>query len=84
MELDLAEQRRHAHLLIDSLPEDKLSAVNSLLDVLVEPLSTSLARAPIEDEELTPETIAKLQRARSSLARGEGISHEEILREFSS
>jgi hypothetical protein len=82
MELDLAQQRRHAHLLIDALSEDKLSAVNTLLDVLVEPLSESLAKAPVEDEDLTPETIADIQRASSSLERGEGISHEEILREF--
>lgn len=82
MELDLAQQRRHAHLLIDALSEDKLSAVNTLLDVLVEPLSESLAKAPVEDEDLTSETIADIQRASSSLERGEGISHEEILREF--
>jgi hypothetical protein len=42
-----------------------------------------IAKAPIEDEELTPETIADLQRAGLSLDRGEGIPHEEILREFS-
>jgi hypothetical protein len=42
-----------------------------------------LANVPVEDEELTPETIADIQRARSSLERGEGIPYEEILREFS-
>jgi len=35
-----------------------------------------------EDEGITPETAAALDRARASLARGEGIAHEEILREF--
>jgi hypothetical protein len=83
MEVDLVEQRRHAHLLIDALSEDKLCAVNGLLDVLVEPLSNSLAKAPVEDEDLTPKTISDIQRANSSLNRGEGISHEDILREFS-
>jgi len=82
MALNLVEQRRHAHLLIDALPEEKLSAVNNLLDVLVEPLSASLARAPEDDEELTPETIEAIQRASASIDRGETISHEEILREF--
>jgi hypothetical protein len=82
MELDLREQRQQAHLLLDVLPEEKLSAVRGLLDVLVEPLSRSLALAPFEDEELTEETIAALERAEASLARGEGISHEDILREF--
>jgi hypothetical protein len=36
----------------------------------------------VEDEEITPEAAAALGRARSSLARGEGIPHEAILREF--
>jgi len=82
MEPDLAQQRQQAHSLLDTLPEEKLSAVRGLLDVLVEPLSRSLALAPTEEEELTPETAASLDRARASLARGEGVSHEEVLREF--
>jgi hypothetical protein len=42
-----------------------------------------IADAPIEDEELTSETIAAIQHANDSLDLGEGISHEEILPEFS-
>jgi hypothetical protein len=83
MEADLASQRREAHLLLDVLPEEKLVAVRSLLEVMVEPLSRSLAMAPAEDEEITPETAEALDRARASLARGEGVSHDEMLREFS-
>jgi hypothetical protein len=49
---------------------------------MVEPLARSLALAPTEEEEITPETAAALDRARASLARGEGSTHEEILREF--
>jgi hypothetical protein len=82
MEADLALQRREAHLLLDVLPEEKLLAVRSLLEVMVEPFSRSLAMAPVEDEEVTPETAAALDRARASLSRGEGVSHDEILREF--
>jgi hypothetical protein len=79
---DCAQQRRQAHLLIDVLPEEKLSAVHGLLEVLVEPLSRALAVATVEDEDLTADTAAALDRARASLARGESVSHEEILREF--
>jgi hypothetical protein len=64
------------------LPPEKLNAVRSLLGVMVEPLARSLALAAAEDEDLAPETAAALDRARDSLARGEGIPHEEILREF--
>jgi hypothetical protein len=49
---------------------------------MVEPLARALASAPVEEEEVTPETAAALDRARASLARGEGIPHEEIMREF--
>ena len=82
MELDFVQQRQQAHLLIDVLPEEKLFAVHSLLEVLVEPLSRSLAMAPVEEEELTPETVATLNRSSAQLDRGENVSHEEILREF--
>jgi hypothetical protein len=67
---------------LDVLPEEKLVVVKSLLEVMVEPLSRSLATAPVEDEEITAETAAALDRARASLARGEGVSHDEMLREF--
>jgi hypothetical protein len=82
MEPNLVQRRQEAHALIDVLPEEKLSVVRDLLEVLVEPLSRSLALAPVEEEELTPETMAALHRASASLDRGEGVSHEEILREF--
>jgi hypothetical protein len=82
MEPDLTQDRRQAHALIDMLPAEKLNAVKSLLEVMVEPLSRSLALAPVEEEEITPETAASLDRARASLTRGEGIPHQEILREF--
>ena len=82
MEPDPTRERRQAHALLDLLPPEKLNAVRGLLEVMVEPLSRSLALAEVEDEEITPETAAALDRARASLARGEGIPHEEILREF--
>lgn len=82
MEPNLNEDRQQAHALLDLLPTEKLNAVRSLLEVLVEPLERSLALAPVEEEALTSETAAALERARASLARGEGIPHEEILREF--
>ena len=82
MEPDAARQREQAHLLLDVLPDEKVAAVRNLLEVMLEPLAESLAKAPVEDEELTPETAAALDRARASLAQGKRISHEEILREF--
>jgi len=62
------QERQQAHELLDMLPDEKLNAVRTLLEVMVEPLSRSLARAAVEEEELTPETAAALERARASLA----------------
>ena len=64
------------------LPDEKVAVVSSLLEVLLEPLSRSLASAQAEEDEFSPRAAAALDRSRSSLARGEGISHEEIRREF--
>ena len=82
MEETLTQERQEAHALLDLLPADKLSAVRGLLEVMLEPLERSLALAPVDEEEITPETAAALKNARASLARGEGIPHDEILREF--
>lgn len=49
---------------------------------MVEPLSRALASARVEEEEINTETAAALDRAHASLARGEVIPHEDILREF--
>jgi hypothetical protein len=81
-EVNLQSERQQAHFLLDALPEEKVAAVRSLLEVMVVPLSRSLANAVVEEEELTAETAEVLDRSRASLARGEGISHEEVLREF--
>ena len=82
MDPDLTQQRRQAHALLDLLPAEKLNAVRSLLEVMVEPLASALAQAPIEEEQVTPETAAALEKSRASLARGEGLPHDEIRREF--
>jgi len=82
MESNITQERQQAHALLDMLPAEKLNAVRSLLEVMVEPLSRSVALTPLEEEEITPATAAALDRACASLARGDGIPHEEILREF--
>jgi ethanolamine utilization microcompartment shell protein EutL len=76
MEPDLNQERQQAHALLDMLSADKLNAVRSLLEVMVEPLERSLAAALVDEEEITPETAESLEQARASLARAEGIPHE--------
>ena len=85
MGTNLIHERQQAHELLDLLPAEQLNAVRSLLKVMVHPMETlasSLARVPEETEELTPDTVASINNARASLAKGECIAHDEILREF--
>jgi hypothetical protein len=78
----MATAKQHAHQLLDQLEPGQLAAVIHLLQVMTSPFLRSLSLAAVEDEELKPETASALDRARASLADGEGISHEEIRREF--
>ena len=78
MARNLKQDRQQTHVLLDLLPDEKVVALRALLEVMVDPS----ASPPAEDEELTPETAAALDRARESLARGQGIPHDDILREF--
>jgi hypothetical protein len=80
MAQDIGDEKKQAHELIERLPPTQLSAVVGLLEAMLDP--AALANAPVEEEEISPETAAALDRARKSLDRGEGIPHEEILREF--
>jgi hypothetical protein len=41
---DLAQERQQAHALLDMLPAEKLTAVRSLLEVMVEPLAEKASR----------------------------------------
>jgi hypothetical protein len=82
MHSNLIQERHEAHLLIDTLPKEKLDVVRGLLDTLVSPLSKSLATAPVDDEPLNDETIASIEEGRRQIARGEYTTHEDMLREF--
>jgi hypothetical protein len=69
--------------LASRVPEDQIPAAKRLLEALiVDPLRLTLASAPMDDEELSPEVIASIAEARASIASGEGTPHEEVLREF--
>lgn len=82
VESNLAQERQQAHAYLDRLPKCQLAAVHNLLESMLSPLERSLALAPYDDEPVTPEEAAAIETAVASLDRGEGIPHEEILREF--
>ena len=78
----MADEKQQAHRLLDQLDPGQLAAVVHLLQVMTTSLSSSLSQAAVEEKEINTDTAAALERARASLARGEGVSHQDIRREF--
>jgi hypothetical protein len=78
----MSDAKEHVLELIEQLAPSQLSALVGLLETMIDPLARSIANAPMEDEEILPETAAELDAAHASIARGEGTPHEQVLRKF--
>jgi hypothetical protein len=76
----MADARQNAHRLIDRLPETQLSALVGLLETIVDPVTTALRNAPIEDEEISEEEERAVAEAREWLKHNKAIPHEEAMR----
>jgi hypothetical protein len=77
-----AEQKQHAHEMVERLDAGQLDAVVRLLEVMIDPVARRLANVPIDDEPVTAEEAREIAAARASLDRGEGIPNEEVLAEY--
>jgi len=77
-----SDEKQHAHELIDRMAPGQVAAVVSLLEIMLDPLARTLANAPFDDETVSADEAREVEAARASLARGEGIPHEEVLAEF--
>lgn len=78
-------QRMTLHRLVDSLPEEDLTTAGRLLAGLAataDPVERALLLAPPDDEPDTDDSDGGLSEARRELARGEGISTEELEQEL--
>lgn len=78
-------QRAILHRLVDSLPEEDLTTAGRLLvglTMTADPIERALLLAPVDDEPDTDDDDGGLTEARRELARGEGISTEELEREL--
>lgn len=74
--------KQEAHELIERLSTGQVIAAVGLFKAMLDPVSIALANAPTDDEPVSKEEARDIAAARVSLARGEGIPHEEILAEF--
>jgi ethanolamine utilization microcompartment shell protein EutL len=82
MEPNLNQERQQAHALLDMLPAEKLNAVRSLLEVMVDPVSRALANAPVDDEPVTEEEERAVAEAREWLKHNRGIPFEQVVAEL--
>jgi hypothetical protein len=76
--------KQQAHELIDRISTAQASAVVGLITSMLDPVDGAIANAPFEDEEISEEETRAVAASKAWLAEhpGEGIPHEEILREF--
>ena len=78
----MANSKERVYELIERLPPAQLSAIVGLLEAMLDPISRSLANAPLDDEPVSEEEVREIAAARASLDRGEGIPHEKVLAEM--
>lgn len=74
--------RQQAHELIDRLAPSQVSAMVSLIETMLDPVSRAIANAPVDDEQLTPECERSLTEASEWLKHNKGIAHEQVLAEL--
>jgi hypothetical protein len=77
-----ADEKQHAHELIDRMAPGQVSAVVGLLEIMLDPLARTLAAAPYDDEPVSQEEAREVEASKASIARGEGIPHEKVIAEF--
>jgi hypothetical protein len=79
---DTVEQKQHAHVMIDLLAPEKLTAVVGLLEVMLDPVARAIANAPVDDEPLSAEEAMALDEASEWLKYNKAIPHEQVLAEL--
>jgi hypothetical protein len=71
------------HQLVDQLPVEQITAALRFMHYLsADPVLLSLLNALPDDEPYTEEQCDRDAEAEASIARGDGVSHQEVLREF--
>jgi hypothetical protein len=76
--------RETLHRLVDELPEEEVGTAGRVLAALAaaDPLARRLAEAPYSEEPETEEERRALEEARAESDRGEGVPHEEAMRQL--
>ena len=78
----LTEERKRLHSLIDLLGPDQVHEVRGLVSTLLDPVTTAIANAPVDDEPLTEDDRLALAEADEWLKHNEPIPHDIVLAEL--
>jgi hypothetical protein len=73
--------REALHRLIDELPDEEAEQVLRALQ-RPDPVRGAIDLAPEDDEPLSDDERASIREARAAVARGDVISHDELLRQI--
>ena len=76
---DIAQQKLHAHGMIERLAPEKLSVVVGLLEVLIDPLDRALASAEMDDEPVSEAERRDIEASREWFKHNEGIPFEKVV-----
>jgi hypothetical protein len=83
MVADSSSERQQLHQLVERLAPEQVQAALRYLNYLsADPVLLSLLNAPPDDEPYTEEQRRQDAESEASIARGEGIARDEVLREF--
>lgn len=78
----MANTKEHAHELIDRMAPGQIAIVVGLLEIILDPVARSLAKAPFEDELISEEETLAVAASKTWLQNNKPIPHEDVLSEI--
>ena len=78
----MAKTKKDAHELIDRMAPGQIAVVVELLEIILDPVARSLAKAPFEDEPISEEETLAVAASKTWLQNNEPIPQEEVLSEI--
>jgi hypothetical protein len=78
----MSDPKEHAHELIERMAPGQVEVVVGLLELILDPVARSLAKAPFEDEPISEEENLTVAASKAWLKNNQPIPNENILSEF--
>ena len=82
MDANSQRERQQAHSYIDHLPDAQVAAVRGLLEVMLDPVSRTLANAPVDDEPVTEDEEQAVGRSKEWFQHNDGTPFEQVVAEL--